>query len=244
MDLTTFLWLSAATVLAYFVKGFSGFGPALVFVPSVSYLFDPKTALVSSTLVDLVVGLGLAKVLTYDRAERKLVLRLALCMGAGSVAGATLADAVPAALLLRIITVVILGFGLSLALFHRPIPVRVEARSSRALDVGCVLGGITGGLVGISAPFVVLFARPLMEKGQFRRILVGLFLLEAIVRLSAYAVVGVWTGSTLTVALYALPAVLVGLVVGFRCHGRVDEKRFSVIVGLVLVALAMRLLFA
>jgi len=242
VDLTTFAWLLAATVLAYFLKGFSGFGPAIVFVPAVSYLFDPKTALVSSAMIDVLVGLALLRALTYERGELKLALRLALRMAVGSVVGASLAGVVPGALLLRIIGVVILLFGSSLILFRRPIPVRPAVASSRALDLGCVLGGFTGGLVGISGPFVVLFARPLMEKGRFRRVLVALFLLEGIVKLLTYSLARVWTGSALHVSAFALPGVVAGLVLGFRSHGKVGERLFSVIVGIILLGLGVRLL--
>lgn len=236
------IWLFLATLLAYSLKGLTGFGSALVFVPSVSYLFDPKTALVSSALVDLPVGFVLLRALSYERGELRLVFRLGLFMGVGSVLGASLAGVVPGALLLRIIAVVVLGFGASLVVFHRPIPPQAAPKSSRALDLGCVLGGFTGALVGMSGPFVVLFARPLMEKGRFRRILAALFLLEGVVKLGAYALAGVWTPSAPRVSLYALPGVAAGLVVGFLAHGRVPERLFSVAVGLILLGLGVRLI--
>jgi uncharacterized membrane protein YfcA len=240
--LATFLWLLLASVFAYFLKGFSGFGPAIVFVPSASYLFDPKTALVSSAAIDVLVGLALLKALTYERGELRLALRLALRMAVGSVVGATLAGVVPGALLLRILGVAILGFGSSLILFHRPIPVGALPRSSRALDLGCAVGGFFGGLVGISGPFVVPLARPLMEKGRFRRVLVALFLLEGVVKLAVYAVVGVWTPSVPRACLAAGPGVVLGLLLGFRSHGKVSERLFSALVGVILLGLGVRLL--
>ena len=242
IDARTALWLLGACVLAYFLKGFSGFGPAMVFIPSVSVLFDPRTALAASAFIDIFVGVGLLRVLRYEAGEMRLVLRLAAFMAVGTVTGAALAGAVSQQVLLTAITVVILGFGSSLIVFHRPLPVGAAPRSTRALALGCVVGGVTGGLVGISGPFIIVVLRPLTEKGRFRRVLVALFLIEGAVKLAAYALVGVWTPSTLPVSAVAAPAVALGLALGMRSHAKVNERLFSAVVGVILVALAVRLL--
>jgi uncharacterized membrane protein YfcA len=54
------LWIAAAAVLAALVRGFTGFGAAMVFVPVASAIYEPKVAVVVLFIVDSVITLPLA----------------------------------------------------------------------------------------------------------------------------------------------------------------------------------------
>jgi len=41
----------ALVLIAYFIKGFSGFGPALILIPVIAIFYDPHTALLMSGMV-------------------------------------------------------------------------------------------------------------------------------------------------------------------------------------------------
>ena len=47
---------------AYFVKGLSGFGPALIMMPFLTIIYDPATAIITTTVLDFLAG----SVLTYQ----------------------------------------------------------------------------------------------------------------------------------------------------------------------------------
>ena len=55
-----FLWLAAAGALAGLVRGFSGFGAAMIFVPVASALYSPPLAVATMFLVDTLISLPLA----------------------------------------------------------------------------------------------------------------------------------------------------------------------------------------
>ena len=54
-----FLWIAAAAVLAGIVRGFSGFGTAMVYMPVASALYEPKIAVVQLFIFDVVATLPL-----------------------------------------------------------------------------------------------------------------------------------------------------------------------------------------
>ena len=49
----------AVSVLAGATRGFSGFGQALIYVPLISAIYDPRTAAVTFLLIDAATGIAL-----------------------------------------------------------------------------------------------------------------------------------------------------------------------------------------
>jgi len=81
----------------------------------------------------------------------------------------------------------------------------------------------------------------LMDKSRFRRVMVAFFLFEGVVRLSVYGAVGMWNPEVVRLAVVACPAVIIGLIIGFCTHVTVTERRFNLMVGIVLVLIALRI---
>ncbi len=63
----------AVSILAGAVRGFSGFGSALIFVPLMSAIYDPRTAAGTFLLIDFAVALA---VLADGRARGALARRV------------------------------------------------------------------------------------------------------------------------------------------------------------------------
>ena len=231
--------LSVACIIAYFPKGFSGFGPAPVFIPTVAVLWSPSLALTSSAFIDLFVGLFLILSLNFYKNDLSKILKMSFFVGIGTFIGAGFVGIISENLLRLIIGFFVFLFGLSFlspAKFDLKIP---KKYTSKFLFIGCILGGFTGGLVGISGPFIVVACRPLMDKSEFRRILVAVFWIEGILKIIAYSTVGVWDADVYKLAAIATPAILAGLFIGFKSHFRVNEKSFSLIVGIILLIIAI-----
>lgn len=234
IDAATAAILLADVTVAYFLKGMAGFGPALVFMPVASMVCDPHLALVTSAFIDLFVGAALVRTLRYTRDELHIAGRLVLGMGAGTVLGAAAAGVLPSEALLLLVALTVLGIGFHLAL-QADDTVAASVSGGLRVYAGCLAGGATGGLVGISGPFVVAgLAR--LEKSAFRRVLVMVFLAEGALKLVVYWIAGVWTSGAIPLALFVSPAVVVGLALGLRSHVHVSERRFKQTVGAILVA--------
>lgn len=231
----------AICLVAYFLKGLSGFGPAMVFVPTVGLLLGPRISLVASALIDLLVGLGMLLTLRYEREDWRFILKMAGFLALGTLMGSCLAGYVPAQVVLGLIGLFVLFFGANFIMYDLPLPPKLIRRRFFKPWAGCAVGGFFGGLVGISGPFILAVLRPLMDKSRFRRVLVGIFLFGGVMRLTGYGAVGMWNLEVVRLAVVACPAVIMGLVVGFRTHLVITERRFNIVVGIVLVLIALRI---
>ena len=239
----TLIWLSAGCLLAYFLKAFSGFGSALVFVPVVTLLFDATTALAASALVDLFVGLAMVLVLTYERRDARILVEMCIAIMVGTAIGSVLAGAVSARLIQLLIGAAVLWLGARLLVRHGPEPSETSHRSGWFLSTMCFVGGITGGLIGISGPPIVGAAKPVMDKSAFRRRMAMIFFVQSPVKLVVYPLNGVWTEWVWPVSLACAIPIVVGMAIGFRAHWKVSERMFSVVVGVILIVLAARVLW-
>ncbi len=227
--------------MAYFLKGLSGFGPALVFVPTMGLLLGPRIALVTSTFVDLLVGLGMLMTLRYQREDWHLISKMVGFMAAGTLVGAFLAGYIRPHVVLGLIGLFVVFFGVNFIAFDLPLPPRLLGTRFFQLGTGCAIGGLSGGLVGISGPFILAVTRPAMDKARFRRVLVAFFLCEGALRLAVYGAVGMWSLEVGRLAVVACPAVILGLLIGFRAHLSMGERKFNLILGGVLVLIALRI---
>jgi len=230
---TLLIWLGAA-LLAYTIKGFSGFGPALIVVPTVSALYSPETALGTSTVIDVAVGIVLLLTWRPTRDEMSLLAKLGLSISVGTVMGALLAGVLPREALLLLIGISVLLLAVKLALSGTTaVP---TGRWEIPPWLGGILAGISGGLVGISGPFMVS-GTARYEKSSMRRLLVVVFLLEGLVKLIVYSANGILTRQSFDLSFRALPAIVAGLVVGAWLHNRVSQQLFlRILAGILFVA--------
>jgi len=163
-----------------------------------------------------------------------LLAKLGLCIAAGTAAGALLAGVLAREVLLLLIGVTVVLLAVQLA-FSGTTAVPT-GRWQLPSWLGGVLAGISGGLVGISGPFMVAGTRN-YEKSSMRRLLVAVFLLEGLVKLVVYGVNGILTRQSLELGAVAFPAIVVGLVVGAWLHNRVSQDLFlRILAGILLIA--------
>ena len=229
---TLLIWLAAALV-AYTIKGFSGFGPALIVVPTLSALYSPETALGTSTVIDVAVGIVLLLTWRPTRGEMSLLAKLGLYITVGTVMGALLAGVLPREALLLLIGISVLLLAVKLA-FSGTTTVPT-GRWDLPPWLGGILAGVSGGLVGISGPFMVA-GTSRFEKSSMRRLLVVVFLLEGLVKLVVYSLNGILAPQSFELSIKALPAIIVGLVIGAWLHNRVSQQLFLRILAGILFA--------
>lgn len=111
---------------------------------------------------------------------------------------------------------------------------------------GAVAGGIGGllaGMFGTGGPPLILFYRLAgLDKTTFRGNLMAIFLVVTLVRLPSYGLAGLITTERLWSAALALPAVLLGTLLGNSIHLRIRELTFQRLVAVALVAIGALLL--
>jgi uncharacterized membrane protein YfcA len=228
-------------IAAYFLKGFSGFGPALIMIPSLSILYDPITAILITAFLDFLAGLLLLLAVRRE-VLWTFVLPVFLTLAVGAFIGTILLDIISIELLKQIIGLSIIVFAV-LIFFDRerePGDIGPVIKNLR-YPVGFI-SGILGGMLSISGPPLVIYMKWNYDKTFFRSQLIGIFLLGAGWRLFLYRLYDIPVEmNTFTVLLFTA-AMLLGLGIGNRIHLSVNEITFNRIIALIIIVPAIRLI--
>ncbi|MEC9345283.1 MAG: sulfite exporter TauE/SafE family protein [Pseudomonadota bacterium] len=221
LTLNTFLFMAVAS-LGGLVRGFSGFGVALVVVPLSSTLVDPKIAVVTVWMVNAVVGapLTVEGMRRCNWSEvRPLSVGILICtpIGAWILAHAPIDTLRWIIALLVLVSVIALGVG-----WRRTQPV---ARPG-LLGIGGV-SGLAGGIAGFYGPPVVLFwvGGP-DDKHRVRNNLNGVFAVTTIAGGASFWLHDLITLDKALLALLAGPAYGVGVWLGARLFPLASERVF------------------
>lgn len=221
-------------LLAYFLRGITGFGSGLIAIPLLAH-FLPLTFVVPLLLVlDFTASIVLSRhtrlQVRWD--EIRFLLPASVV---GILLGAFLLVNLPREPLLVALGLFVIFFGLRYV-FN----VHGEKPVSRwwALPTG-LSGGLIGALFGTGGPpFVVYLSHRLHDKTQLRGTLSGLFMLDGALRIITFLFFGLLLQTEmLTALLLALPLMGLGLYLGNRVHlGITHRQQLAIIGGLLLLS--------
>ena len=236
------LYLGILIILvAYFVKGFSGFGPSLIIVPFFALLYEPVSALLLTAVFDFLAG-GILFLTIYKKINWPFVLSVFIALAAGTWLGSFLPGTLPAGLLKKIIGAVILLFTLMILLQKQETAAALKTDGKWLKYAAGFLSGFLGGMVSMSGPPLVTYMKLAYQKDFFRTQLIGIFLLGTAWRSFLY----VWHGLPLHIPPLSLVIffvfLLIGLALGNRIHLHVNEMTFNKIVAVILLIPAFSLL--
>ena len=128
----------AAVFVAGFVRGYTGFGSALIVVPVLAYVFGPREAVVMHSVIELPVILGLLPAAVRS-AQRNVALPMMAMLSVTVPIGALILTFIDPAILKIIISVVVLMMVALLTVQRQ-----ITALLGRG---GTIAGGAVGGLV-------------------------------------------------------------------------------------------------
>ncbi|MEO1766864.1 sulfite exporter TauE/SafE family protein [Thiobacter aerophilum] len=230
-----YVFATAVLLLAYFVRGLSGFGSGLVAVPLLALAFPLTWVVPFMLLMDFTASAILG------RANRHLVrwqelMPLAPGSVVGVVFGASLLLTLDRQVLLTSLGLLVMLFSLrNLLDLHGGRPI------SRlwALPASFV-GGTVSALFGTGGPpYVIYLSHRLRDKSAFRATTSVLFLLEGGLRGAVFVASGLIQPRVLLGYALALPLMALGLWAGSRVHLGLDNSQMTrVIGGLLLVSSA------
>jgi hypothetical protein len=191
----------AAAMLAGLVRGFSGFGSALVYVPLVAAIYEPKLASGTLLLINFVTGLPFA-----IPAARQCDWRDVTPVFVGAAVAAPLGTAI-----LLVADIIVLRWAIVVLVFSLLVVLasgwryRMKPVLPVKLGVGAV-AGVLGGIAQVSGPPVIIYWFGSMSRAvTVRANLLIFFTLSGAVICATYFVQGVFVPES-----YAL-AVLLGL---------------------------------
>jgi len=205
-----FGWLVLGAFLAGIVRGFTGFGTAMVYLPIAGQFLSPAACLVTMIVMDLVGPLP-----AVPRALRDGHTRDVLRLGAGALIGAPIGLAIllmmqPDAFrtVVSVVSLVLLGLLLS--------GVRYSGTVTKPLIYATgALSGLFGGIAGLPGPPTILFymARPLPPQVIRASLLLFLVLVDVLL-LANLASRGMLTREPRLVGLLLTPPYTLAIVAG------------------------------
>lgn len=251
MDITlspeVIILLPLIAFAAFFVKAISGFGPAIVVVALGSLIIPPQAVIPVSSLLDATAG-AILFAMDPVRGKSRFWVPLGLAITAGSVVGGYFLTLISPDVfrLLLAVAIILLGawfFAGRIRKGSQPLETEVPDHFTSGDMLACGSGGLMGGFLGISGPPLLWHFGRRFAKAPLRQILIPVFLVAALARASTYAVTGALVGSTLLAFAISLPGLLLGIWAGNRLFVTISERTFSRVIGAVIAAVGVRLLF-
>ncbi|MEL6643948.1 MAG: TSUP family transporter [Pseudomonadota bacterium] len=205
-------WIAAAALVAGLVRGFSGFGTAMIYLPVAGQFLSPGAALTALVIMDIVAPMAMVPRALRD-GDPPDVLRLALGLALAMPLGVWVLTLVPAevfryavsALTLGLLVLLIAGF-------------RYQGRLTPPMVTGTgALGGLLGGSVGLPGPPVIMLYMASPHPASAIRANITLYLILADIALITL----LWLFGELVWNALALGAALlipypIGIMVGGR----------------------------
>lgn len=228
---------------AYFLKGFSGFGPALILVPFLTILYDPTSAIFTAALFDFLGG-GLLLYSVRKQLKWRLVLSIFLMLAAGAIVGVLLLERIDTLLLKKIIAITILIFSLAILFQRNNTP---KEHNTFLILLKYPLGfisGFLGGLIGITGPPLIIYMKMLYPKSFFRTQLIGIFFLGAGWRFILFQINQIPMYIPMVSVFIYFAFMLLALWVGTKVHVKVNENLFNKIVAILIIIPAVNLLIS
>lgn len=217
--------LAVVTVLGALVRGFSGFGSAMIFVPVASALTSPQTAVVLLLLTDALVTLPMVV-----PAARRCVWREVLPLAGGALLTVPLGvhlllvvDPVPMRWAICLLILVLVALLVSGWRWSRP-----PSRLRTALVGG--VSGVTGGMTGLAGPPVILFwMAGHGGPATIRANIIVFFALTGLFNFVAYLVGGLLTAERVAGGLALIPIYGLALLAGIRLFRFASDRFFRLL---------------
>lgn len=231
--------LSLIIFVASVVRGFTGFGLALVAVPLIQFILPVTDTAVFIALINMIFSI------IYYRHSKAVVKGqplglMALWTGIGVASGTVILKFVNPAYIQ-------LGWGVLIifivvALVHG---INLHIRSDRsAMTLSGLFGGLLAGATGISGPPVAIILSSMNTPREKFNAIISIFILFAVTyALIFYMISGLIRIDTVMLALCCIPALLAGLYTGDKLASRISQKTFAAIVYVVLLIMGVITLF-
>ena len=231
MPVEQWAYAAAVLVVAFLVRGASGFGSGLVAIPLLAAVWPLQRVVPVIALVTAVASLGLG-LKERHRIRWGQFARIAAGIALGVAVGVPLLSLAHPAVLRRILGVLVAAYAL-----YRLAGRRIRAGSRIAAPLLAVCGGVIDTIFGIGGPlFVIALSLDEPDKATFRATISVVLLTDLVFRLAAYGATGLIGTGDLVLAALALPCMGLGMVLGHRLHGAIRQRTFEVLVTGLLVA--------
>lgn len=231
-----------AVMTAYAVRGTTGFGGQTVAVPLLT-LMMPITIVVPAVTVLTVVSSVVHWLQDWSKIAWGEIARLMPFTLLGVLAGLYLFDRFEPRTLTRALGVFVMGYA-CFALLTASRPVAGPSRRLRPLGplLSAAAGAIGTVFGGGAGPLYVIYLNSLrLEKDCFRVTITTILTFQALIRVAGYGQLGFYGESSWYLIAAGFPMMLIGARLGHHLAGRIDQRRFNLGVGVLLLAIGVGL---
>lgn len=235
LSLTTWALASLCIAFAAFVRGFTGFGLAVVGVPLLSLFFAPAQIVPSIMILAILAGLQLLPKI-WRSIDWKLLAPTVVGLIIATPFGTWLLAGVSDNMMRILIGAAVLAASAAVQLGFR-----FKQRPNAAVSAGFgAIAGLTGGAAAMPGPSVIfLFLSTPIAVEAARASLVLFFQVSAMASAVSATVGGLMKPSSLLLGAALLPAMLLGNWLGDRVFDRASAKAYRPVVVVLLAGLGI-----
>lgn len=241
MTLETLFIFLLVVLIAYVIKGATGFGENMLMIPLLLLFYDIKFVL--PIILILVLFADIYLIYKFHKAIDKKLLRIfAISSIGGIIIGSWLLNILSGETIKVIFAVFVIIFSLKnlFAKSNSDEKKSIDIVPASAAGFG---GGLLSGFIGVGGPPLVMYVDHLnLKKAVFRATLVATFFVFDIQRLITYAYSGLVATDTIKYSIYLIPSMIVGSFVGMKLHSRINEVHFKKVVSVILLFAGVMLL--
>ena len=225
------LWFIAAFT-AYLVKGLCGFANTLIFTTILSF----GAANASISPVDLLLGYPANLILTWKNRrslDPEVFLPLAILVLAGSIPGALMLRNVDSRSIKLVFGVVVVALGVEM--LARECGKKRTRSSKLMLAIIGITAGMLCGLFGVGALLAAYVSRVTENGESFKANISAVFIVDNTFRIILYKTLGLLTLVTVKSVIILFPFALLGLFMGIKCCGHMNDKNVRKITTVLLI---------
>lgn len=236
--------LCIIALFAHIIKGMTGFGPAIVFVSIGSIIYNPIDIIVLASILDIIGGFYLLILNPQFLKNKKYWFPIGLSMIIGAIIGSLTLSLFPPELFEYLLGVVIIIISIWFVVGNSKPDSNLEVSYSINPFDGFIgaFSGFCGGFTGMGGPPLIIYLGSKFKKELFRSIIVPIFLMASISRFLSYGYFGMIDISNLYLYLIPPLGVIIGNYIGNKFFDKVDQKWFTVLVGIILLLSGIRLI--
>ncbi len=229
---------AGVALLSGLVRGFSGFGGAMIYMPLVAAIYEPRIAAVTILAVDVISSTPFA-IPEVRRCNWRQVLPMAIAMAVGVPFGTWLLIALDPTVLRWCIAILVLSLVGVVASGWR---YHGEPRLPVTFAVG-FSSGVTGGAVQIAGPQVILYWLTSQHgAAAVRANVMVFFMLCGVALVANYLIEGLFTAHSLALSLLLCVPYLSGVGIGsYFFRGSSDRLYRGIAYGVIAMAALLSL---
>ena len=226
-------------LLAYGFRGITGFGSGLIAIPLLALIYPLTFVVPFVTLLDWLASV-VHGVHHRKQARWSLIVPALPFTLVGIIAALYVFKNLDTLLLVKALAFFILGFSI-----YSLVAPEFKTHNSKlwAAPAG-LFGGIVSTLFGTGGPFYVVYLQfQGIPKGIFRATIASIFVIEGILRVAGYTVVGFYTQDMLILVLLSIPIMVLAMSIGGHIHTSISQRNFQRAVGILLLSSGIALLY-